>query len=233
MPTANPNTQKSPMSQTLSPKNFSLGRRQFLAGLVGAGFLSSLGCRAGRGFSLFGYSTESQFDSNIRSVYVRMFANKVFQAGPYRGSEFILTRYVVDEIEKRTPWKVISDPDSADTELQATMTTLTKNVLVRTPFNGSREIEITAGAEVVWRDLRTGVVLSNPRPTKTEELTTDIPAFDPTVPRAKPIPAPPQPVYLQEVGRGYLEVGETSTTALQMALKRLAVKIVNVMEQPW
>ncbi len=209
-----------------------LERRRFLAGLAGVGLLSSVGCKSG-GFSLLGYSTESQFDRSIRTIFVKMFANKVFQTGPYRGAEFILTRYVVDEIEKRTPWKVISDPDSADTELQATMNVLSKNVLVRTPFNGAREIEITAGVEIVWRDLRTGIVLSNPRPTKTEEITSDIPAFDPTVPKTKPIPETPQPVSLQEIGRGYLEVGETSTTALQMALKRLATKIVNAMEKPW
>ena len=43
----------------------------------------------------------------------------------------------------------------------------------------------------------------------------------------------PRPVQVSANGRAMPEVGETNTTALDMAMNRLAVKIVSAMEQPW
>ena len=57
--------------------------------------------------------------------------------------------------------------------------------------------------------------------------------FDAANPPAAPGPDKPQPVRLSTSGRAIPELGESNTTALQMAIDRMAVKIVSAMEQPW
>ncbi|HEY8503302.1 MAG TPA: hypothetical protein VIL46_01890, partial [Gemmataceae bacterium] len=91
-------------------------------------------------------------------------------------------------------------------------------------------MELVLVAEVVWRDLRTGRVLSNRRPAAAPEFA---PPFDPNV------PVPPEaveravPVRVVGIGRGIPELGESSTTALQMAIDHLAVQVRQMMEKPW
>src|SRR5215211_5030104 len=108
-----------------------LSRRTALIALFGG----AAGCTHGGHFDLLGYSTEPNYDPSIRTVYVPQFRTKVFETVPYRGMEMTLTRKVIDAIESKTPMKVLSDPDGADTELQGTMTALSKVLTNRTQFN--------------------------------------------------------------------------------------------------
>ena len=57
--------------------------------------------------------------------------------------------------------------------------------------------------------------------------------FDPLDPPPPPAPDKPRPVLLITSGRAIPELGESYTTALQMAIDRMAVRIVSAMEQPW
>ena len=137
-------------------------RRLFLAGLLAAA--AAAGCRNGGNFSLLGYTTEPPFDPNIRSVYVPTFKLMPVVTTPLRNLDVEMTDAVVKELTARkSPIKVVSDPARADTELIGTIVNVQKVVLSRTPQALPLETELYVHVEVVWRDLRTGEILSNPR----------------------------------------------------------------------
>jgi hypothetical protein len=83
------------------------------------------------------------------------------------------------------------------------------------------------GVEIVWRDLRSGEILSRPKPG-----TQGIPLPPPQAPGAPPPPQPP-PLLIQSVGHFIPEVGQTLTSAQQENVNRLARDIVSAMEAPW
>lgn len=209
-----------------------LSRRTALIALFGG----AAGCTHGGHFGLLGYSTAPNYDPGIQTVYVPQFRTRVFATVPYRGMEITLTRKVIDAIESKTPMKVLSDPDGADTELQGTITILSKVLTNRTPFNEVREAALYVTCEIVWFDLRPGhegEILTNPR---RRDGTVPPPGgfqFDPDNPPLPPNPDAPRPVQVSANGRFMPEVGESSTTGLNMALDNLAEKIVSAMEQPW
>jgi hypothetical protein len=209
-----------------------VSRRRALQWLFagGAGLLG--GCGWDGHFSILGYTTRPNYDESIRTVYVPLFRNKAFTASPYRGIEKEVTRAIVREIEAKTPYKVVSDCDKADTELIGQIISLNKVILNRNQINEVREFELQIAAEVVWRDLRDGSILTNRR---RREGTPDTlpPPFDPNLPPPAEGPERPFPVYIQASGRGLPEAGESNTTAEQMAVNRLANQIVNLMERSW
>lgn len=212
-----------------------VSRRRFVFGLFGLGAAVTSGCHSGGGFNLLGYTTEPNYDPSIQTVYVPIFKSKVFETTPYRGMEFKLTREVIDQIEAKTPFKVISDPDRADTELQGTITVLQKNIINRTPFNETRDTELVLGVEIVWHDLRPGQegkILTNPQ-RKRSVIEAEQEPFDPLNPRTPEDPQKPRPVYITDAGRIVPELGESTATGLDMVLKRIAVKVVSAMERPW
>ena len=105
-------------------------------------------CEEGRNFTLFGYTTAPQYDPRIHSVYVPIFKNRTM----WKGMEFDLTRAVVREIEAKTPYKVVSNCEAADTELIGTIINFNKNILNRNQLNEVREAETTLAVEVIWRN---------------------------------------------------------------------------------
>jgi hypothetical protein len=215
-------------------------RRTALFTLLGSGIATLTGCASGGHFGLLGYSTEPNYDPDIRTVYVPMFKTKVFETTPYRDLEMTLTRFVVDAIESRTPMKVISDParadsELADSELQGTVTLLRKTLMNRTPYNGAREIELALGVEIVWHDLRPGKegrILSNPKK-RNQNLPEVEGLFDPSNPPPPIAPDAPAPVFLLTAGRAIPELGESNTSALNMAMQRMAISITHAMEKTW
>jgi hypothetical protein len=194
--------------------------------------LAVAGCQSGH-VNVLGYTTKPNFDPEIRSIYVPMFKNIALQTTPHRGLEVDITQAVVKEISTRTPMKIVTDPERADTELLGTLMKIEKTQLNRNQQNAVREAEITLTVTVVWRDLRDGRVLSNRRPPRPTEA--PIPQFDPTLP-PKPeenVRETPYAVTLTASGRVLPELGETTATADQMAVNQLAKQIVNMMESPW
>ncbi len=84
-------------------------------------------CEWDGNFTVLGYTTKPQYPTNIHTVYVPIFKNLTL----WRRLEFDLTRAVIREIESKTPYKVVSNPDCADTELKGTIVSLNKNVINR------------------------------------------------------------------------------------------------------
>jgi hypothetical protein len=172
--------------------------------------------------TIFGYTIGTLHDEKYRTIYVPIFENRAFQAGPLRGLEYDVTKAVQTEIERTTPWKVVHDRDHADTELLCTIMETPKHLLNRNQLNEVREGEMVIQVEVLWRDVKTGEILSRPGPGRGSP-----PAPDPS-------PSKPEPkVAIQARGRYLPELGESTATALQRASKQLAVQIVSLMERPW
>ncbi len=210
-------------------------RRQAIQTLFGGSAAALIGCTGDGHFGFLGYSTAPNYDPEIRTVYVPMFRTRALETTPFRGVEFTLTRAVVDAIESKTPMKVVSDPNAADTELQGTVMSIAKALTNFTPQAEVRELQLNIYVEIVWHDLRPGhegKILTNPTDRTKVVLPGEIP-FDPKVPPQQVTPDKPQPVLLSSVGRAIPELGESVTTALQMAIDRMAVKIVSAMEKPW
>jgi len=205
-----------------------ISRRRFLLALPAF----AIGCRSESDFKLFGYSTKPPFDTGIRTVNVPVFKNIMLETTPYRDMEVDLTSAVVKEINSRTPWKVTSDCDAADTQLLGTITRVEKVILNRTQQNFARELEFIYTVTLVWRDLRTGKVLSNRR--GPGEIIPATP-FDPSLPppevdavREKAIP-----VVVVATARAIPELGESNVTAMKLGFDQMARQIVNMMETPW
>ncbi|HUR55456.1 MAG TPA: LPS assembly lipoprotein LptE [Gemmataceae bacterium] len=201
--------------------------------------LLSAGCQNA---SVFGYrlGNESLYDPNIRTVYVPTFNNRAFQTTPYRGMEVDLTRAVVRELGEKTPFRVVSDPEKADTELIGNIVGIDKILVNRNLQNNIREGEIVVSVDVLWRDLRDGRILSAPRkgnpvpPGVVPAPAVPIP-FDPNVPLPPPTAQVQLPLPTRIVASGRLlpELGETNASASKRVVDQIAVQIISMMEKPW
>jgi hypothetical protein len=108
---------------------------------------------------LLGYTTRPNYDCSIRTVRVPIFKNRTYMTvTPVVGMEMDLTRAVIRQIEMITPYKVADQ--GADTELRCTIIGFTKTPLNYNQFNTPREYETTLIVDLIWRDLRTGKILS-------------------------------------------------------------------------
>lgn len=194
--------------------------------------LAVTGCQSGRDFTLFGYSTRPQYDDSIRTVYVPTMKNTAFQTTPNRELEVDITKAVIREIEAKTRMKVVSDRERADTELLGTVVGIRKGVVNVTQQNLTREAEVTVTANVVWRDLRTGSVLSNRRPAAAPEAPIQ---FDPSLPPPEAVPVDERavPAQIVVVGRIIPELGESNATANLSVANQMAKQIVHMMECAW
>jgi hypothetical protein len=219
-----------------------LSRRRFLS-LAAIAPLAAVGCR-GEGFSIFGYKAGAQalYDPNISTVYVPLFNNRAFQTTPYRGFEVDVTEAVIREIGKTTPFRVTSDCNKADTELLGNIAMISKSLLNRNQQNQLREGEVVVWVDVVWRDLRDGTILSNPRPRPIPGRTVPNPLIDAPPPPFDPnLPPPPDlreldqptPQRIVATGRFIPELGETNSSAALRVQNQVAVKIVELMEKKW
>jgi hypothetical protein len=182
------------------------------------------GCEEGGHFTVLGYTTRPNYDTSIRTVRVPIFKNLTMRDSTREGIEFQLTQAVVREIGLKTTYRVVAAGCDADTELEGTIVSFVKNVINRNQQNEIREAQTTITVEIIWRDLRTGDILSQPRPHQ-----------DP-IPVLSDQPPPTQPkggVTVTSDAWFVPELGQSITTARQDNINKLAVKIVQMMEKPW
>jgi hypothetical protein len=201
-----------------------------------------VGCQNGTP-NVLGYQVgaDALYDPCIKTVHVPMFHNRAFQTTPYRGFEAEITKAVVREIGAKTRFKVVSDPEKADTELIGVVVGIDKQLLNRNQQNTLREGEVIVSIDVVWRDLHTGRNLSAPR--RPVDPATGIPLvipadpvpFDPNVPQPPVLAEPPNdfPTRVVAVGRLIPELGESNASARQRVSNQAATQIVSMMERQW
>ncbi len=109
------------------------------------------GCAAMRG-----YSNESLFPEDVRSVCLKMFDNQTFR----RGVEYELSDALAKRIEAHTPYKIVSNPDRADTVISGQIVSLGERPLSTERETGmvmERQLELQA--VVNWKNLKTGQLL--------------------------------------------------------------------------
>ncbi len=114
-------------------------------------------CSSDGHFSLFGYSTASNFDTRYKTIRVPLFENRTY----YTRLEYQLTQMVIQQIEAKSPYKVVQSGD-ADLELTGRIVSYIKNVLLENPNNEQRVSSTVMTVEVVLKDLHTGEILSKP-----------------------------------------------------------------------
>jgi hypothetical protein len=148
---------------------------------------------------------QSLYPPEIHTVYVPMFTSNSFR----RNLGERLTEAVVKEIEAKTPFKVVSDPN-ADSVLSGRIVGETKHVLVPDLTGDSRESEVNMRVEVTWLD-RKGGMLRAPGS----------------------VPCPSEVASVGGTADVVPEVGQSIATAQQQAICRMAEQIVGLMEKPW
>jgi hypothetical protein len=233
--------------------------RAWLSALVCAAALGLASCEGGGNFTVLGYTTAPNYDLRFRTVRVPIFQNRTF----HRGVEFELTQTVVNAIGQYTPYTVVSANCDADTELTGTIIAYTKTLITPNQLNEVRDAETTLTAEVVWKNLRTGEILSRPTRRPGEPLPPEVldnpllqpilgPATAPTgtlgeaapssgtpdsvlppPPLTPPPTGKPIPTIIRSVAGFQPELGGSFASAQTQNCRRMAVQIVSMMEKSW
>jgi hypothetical protein len=145
------------------------------------------------------------YPAEIRTVYVPMFESVSFR----RNLGERLTEAVMKEIELKTPFKVVSDPN-ADSFLSGRIVEEGKDVLIGSREGDPRELQARIRVKVAWTD-RQGRLLRN----------------------SPDVPLPEELIDVQGTGNIVPEVGQSTETAQQEAIEKIATQIVSLMEKPW
>lgn len=168
-------------------------RSAWLAGLL---VLLTSGC---------GYMFGPQPIDGVRTVCVPIFQTDSMR----RNLDYLLTEAVKREIQTRTAYR-LADESTADTILTGHIVDIRKDVLSETRFDDARELQISLGVRIQWRDRRNGRILQERVFPVGQELAQ----------------------HSSEVGFAP-ELGHSMATAQQEAAERLAARIVDTMEMPW
>jgi hypothetical protein len=147
-----------------------------------------------------GYSVRPNYDKNIKTIYVPMFRSFSYR----KDVQFQLTYLVQHEIQNRTPWKVVTEPEGADATLTGVIKFVDKMATVESPNNLPRQVTATLMVEAKLVDNRE------------LDVKKDFP-----------------PAVFYEQATFYPELGETSQLGFTRALERLAKQIVDNMENRW
>jgi hypothetical protein len=103
-----------------------------------------------------GYSNESLFPQNVESVRLEMFDNQTFR----RGVEYELSDALSKRIEADTPYKIVSDADSADTVISGQLVSIDELALsIDRDIGTVLESEVLLRAVVNWKNLKTGALM--------------------------------------------------------------------------
>ncbi|MCO6042347.1 LPS assembly lipoprotein LptE [Aeoliella sp. ICT_H6.2] len=166
--------------------------------LITACGLASLGCAAYR------MGAESLYAPDIRTIYVPMIESDSYR----RDLGERLTEAIVNEIELKTPYKVVGNP-SADAVLTVHLQNDIRRTTVEDAFDQVRAAENRLRAEVTFVNHRRSGYAACPQV----------------------FPMPPE-----IVGQTSLlapAVGQTVSSSQQVAIERLAQQIVGSMEESW
>jgi hypothetical protein len=179
-------------------------------------------------FEIIGYTTQPNYDLRFKTISVLVFKNKTpWNLTPVPGLEMDLTKAVVREIELKTPYKVVNC--DGETELRGTIVGFSKNLLNYTPFNTVREAETTMAVELIWRDRRSGELLTKPtrRPGGPREPVLREPLLTPgsiLPPGSRPIGVPGTPT--AETSGGIAGGGEVEEEIIDPLTRKKAIPVV-------
>ena len=121
-----------------------------------------------------------------------------------------LTEAVHREIQLRTPYRLATAGQGADTRLVGHISEVRKDLITETQFDDGRELQVLIALTVRWEDVRTGRVIS-------EQV----------------VPIGPPGTDLISLASFAPELGQSRATAEQQALDTLARQVIGLMEAPW
>ena len=105
---------------------------------------------------MFGYSDESLFPKDIKSVRLEMFDNQTFR----RGTEYELSDALAKRIESDTPYKIVTSANRADSVISGRITAIRESALsVDRELGNVLERELQIVAVVNWKNPNTGEFL--------------------------------------------------------------------------
>ena len=171
--------------------------------MLAAAIVMPAGCASYR----FGNNT--LYASNVRTVFVPMIQSDSFRTTPSVDIGERLTEAVCKEIEKRTPFKVVGSAEGADSVLTARIVAVTKRMVVESPTDQSRFVEMNYQTLVTWAD-RGGTVIAS-----------------------GDVPLPAATVDVGQSAGLVPEYGRSVVSTQQEAIVKLAQQIVGLMEEPW
>ena len=171
--------------------------------VVAAIALAATGCASYR----FGNNT--LYAPNVRTVYVPMFQSDSFRTTPNVDVAERLTEAVCKEIEKRTPFKVVGSEDAADSVLTGRVVADVKRMVVESPTDQSRMVEMNYQVLITWADRGGSVIASGD------------------------VPLPAATVDVGQAAALVPEFGRSVASTQQEAIVKLAQQIVGLMEEPW
>jgi hypothetical protein len=103
-----------------------------------------------------GYSNQSLFPKDVRTIYVEMFDNQSF----WRGVESELSDALAKRIEADTPYKIITSRDRADSIISGHLSSIGQSMITIERETGrALEKEIQLRAVVNWENFKTGDLL--------------------------------------------------------------------------
>jgi hypothetical protein len=178
-------------------------RRRFAAWVCLGALAAAPGCAGYR----FGNNT--LYAPNVRTVHVPMFQSDSFRTTPAIDIDVRLHEAVCKEIEKRTPFKLVGSEAVADSVLTGRIVADTKRIVVESPTDQSRMVELNYQVLVTWADRGGSVIASGD------------------------VPLPAATVDVGQAATLVPEFGRSVVTTQQEAIVRLARHIVDLMEEPW
>ena len=149
--------------------------------------------------------TQTLYRPDIRTVHVPMIQTDSFR----RNLGEQLTEAVCKQIEKVTPYKIVSS-SKADTILNGRILDLRKRVLAEDALDQPRNVEVNYVVQVSWLD-RQGQNLI----------------------RRAEIPLPDPALQIGQEANFVPESGQSLATAQQELVRKMAQQIVAQMEMPW
>jgi hypothetical protein len=103
-----------------------------------------------------GYHTGSLYRQDVQTVAIPIFTNRTF----YRNVEFDLTKAVINQLEARSPYKVV-DRERADTILEGEVVEVRVGTLSESLRNALPQEQLyTVRVNFTWKNLRTGRILA-------------------------------------------------------------------------
>jgi len=161
------------------------------------------------GCATYRFGNNTLYASNVRTIYVPMVQCDSFRTTPAENVGERLTEAVCKEIEKRTPFKVVGREDGADSVLTARIVADTKRMVVESPTDQSRLVEMNYQTLVTWAD-RGGTVIASGE-----------------------VPLPAATVDVGQAAALVPEYGRSVVSTQQEAIIKIAQQIVGLMEEPW
>jgi hypothetical protein len=161
------------------------------------------------GCATYRFGNNTLYASNVRTVYVPMVQCDSFRTTPAVDIGERLTEALCKEIEKRTPFKVVGSAEGADSVLTARIVADTKRMVIESPTDQSRFVEMNYQTIVTWAD-RGGTVIAS-----------------------GDVPLPAATVDVGQAAALVPEYGRSVVSTQQEAIVKLAQQIVGLMEEPW